>query len=84
MPAANIVIERAKTDAPEAADTVLCFRAGLAAAAKGSTRYVIVCGTERRYPELVAQLKARGAAATIVRFKDDPVRFVAEIKAAAT
>lgn len=67
----RVEIVRAETDAPEAADSVLCFRAGLIAAlAAPAPRFVIVCGAERRYLELIAQLHRRGHAATIVRYFD--------------
>lgn len=70
---ANVIIFPSSTTSPEAADTILSFHAGsLHATTATSSRFVIVCGQEKRYPELIAALTdptTRGPRqASIVRF----------------
>ena len=56
-PTDNVEILRSDTLATEAADTLLCFHAGIEHAVRPpATRFVIVCGAERRYSELEASL----------------------------
>ena len=88
-PTANVTVFRSSTTSPEAADTILSFHAGsLHATTATSSRFVIVCGQEKRYPELIAALTgptSRGPRqASIVRFDNTalPQTFHDEVVAA--
>ena len=65
---AGAEIVRAATDAPEAADTRLCFTAGVEhERLPPSVPFLVVCGSEGRYAELVATLAASGRRAKLLR-----------------
>ena len=65
-------VAQAATDSKEAADSFLTFRAGqLDATLPPSVGIYVVCGSELRYPELIAQLERSGRPARLLRFKSD-------------
>jgi hypothetical protein len=79
--AANCKVVTTTTSSREAADTQLCFRAGVEhATLPATTAFVVVCGTEGRYEELVNGLRGEGRQAVLLRFIDaDKGKFDAEL-----
>ena len=73
--ATNVEIVRTSVEAAaEAADTLLCFHAGVKhAQLPSSTAFVIVCGTEGRYVELNVTLRALGHRTHIIRYDNERV-----------
>ena len=68
----RVTVMLATTAAPQAADTLLCVHAGMQhLTLPPDVQFLVVCGAEGRYPELVAALTAYHRTIQVIRFVDD-------------
>jgi hypothetical protein len=84
---ANVEVITALTTSPQAADSQLCFNAGIKhKQLPAHTAFLVVCGTEGRYSELVTGLRAVGHRTELLRFDTalGAARFDADITRAVT